>query len=107
MSRFSLPEALAKLPTSDGKWFKSVFEHGSMSLEVYAPRGIDPQTPHTRDELYFVISGFGTFIVGDERMSFGPGDALFVPAGAEHRFKDFTDDLAVWVVFWGPDGGEK
>jgi hypothetical protein len=31
---------------------------------------------------------------------------LFVPAGVEHRFEDFSDDFAVWVVFWGPDGGE-
>jgi hypothetical protein len=31
---------------------------------------------------------------------------LFVPAGAEHRFEDFTDDLTVWVVFYGPEGGE-
>lgn len=36
-----------------------------------------------------------------------PGDFLFVPAGVEHRFEEFTDDLAVWVVFYGPDGGER
>ena len=36
-----------------------------------------------------------------------PGDFLFVPAGVEHRFEGFTDDLAVWVVFYGPDGGER
>jgi hypothetical protein len=34
------------------------------------------------------------------------GDLLFVAAGAEHRFEDFTDDLAVWVVFYGPCGGK-
>ena len=38
---------------------------------------------------------------------FGPGDLLFVPAGVEHRFEEFSDDLAVWVVFYGPDGGEQ
>ena len=31
---------------------------------------------------------------------------IWVPAGAEHRFEDFSDDLAVWVVFYGPEGGE-
>jgi mannose-6-phosphate isomerase-like protein (cupin superfamily) len=44
--------------------------------------------------------------VNEQRFSFEPGDALFVPAGAVHRFEDFSDDLAVWVVFWGPPGGE-
>jgi len=31
---------------------------------------------------------------------------LFVHAGVEHRFEEFTNDLSMWVVFWGPDGGE-
>jgi hypothetical protein len=31
---------------------------------------------------------------------------LFVPASVEHRFEDFTDDLVVWVVFYGQEGGE-
>jgi hypothetical protein len=31
---------------------------------------------------------------------------LFVAAGQTHRFEDFSDDFAVWVFFYGPDGGE-
>ena len=38
---------------------------------------------------------------------FGPGDLIFVPAGAEHRFEDFSDDLETWVAFYGPEGGER
>ena len=34
------------------------------------------------------------------------GEALFVPAGVEHRFEDFTPDFATWVFFYGPEGGE-
>ena len=77
-----------------------------MSVELYAPQGHDAQTPHGQDELYVVISGSGTFVNGAARHPFGPGDVLFVPAGVEHRFEDFTDDLAMWVVFYGPEGGE-
>jgi mannose-6-phosphate isomerase-like protein (cupin superfamily) len=40
------------------------------------------------------------------RHAFGPGDVLFVPAGVEHHFENFTDDLATWVIFYGPEGGE-
>jgi mannose-6-phosphate isomerase-like protein (cupin superfamily) len=43
---------------------------------------------------------------GEERYPFGAGDVLFVPAGMPHRFEDFSDDLAVWVIFYGPKGGE-
>ena len=80
--------------------------HGSMIVEYYAPRGVDRQTPHTRDELYVVIAGRGTFENGPVRHPFGPGDVLFVAAGREHRFAAFTDDFATWVIFYGPEGGE-
>ena len=43
---------------------------------------------------------------GSTRERFAPGDVLFVPAHEEHRFESFTDDLVVWVMFYGPEGGE-
>jgi mannose-6-phosphate isomerase-like protein (cupin superfamily) len=101
-----LGAALSRLPGPDGKRFAEVFTHGTLSVEVYAPRGIDPQQPHRRDEIYVVIRGSGVFFCGAERMRFGPGDLLFVPAGAEHRFEHFSEDFATWVIFYGPDGGE-
>ena len=84
----------------------SAFRHGTLETKLYAPRGIDPQKPHGRDELYIVARGRGVADINGRRQSFGPADALFVPAGAEHRFVDFTDDLALWVMFYGPEGGE-
>jgi len=102
----TVAEAMELLPGPGGERFAEVLRHGSMEVEVYAPRGGDPQTPHTRDELYVVVSGTGEFVNGPERHEFGPGDVLFVQAGVEHRFEDFTDDLVVWVVFYGPEGGE-
>jgi mannose-6-phosphate isomerase-like protein (cupin superfamily) len=104
--RLSLQDALARVPGAKGERFAVVFERGSVSAEVYAPRGTDPQSPHKRDELYIVAQGQGTFVCGARSDRFGPGDFLFVPAGVVHRFVDFTDDLVVWVVFYGPEGGE-
>jgi mannose-6-phosphate isomerase-like protein (cupin superfamily) len=98
---------IGKLPTPDGKPFVLAYEHGTLSVELYAPRGLDTQTPHRRDEVYVVVRGEGWFVNGPARHRFGPGDLLFVPAGVEHRFEDFTDDVAVWVVFFGPEGGER
>ena len=104
--RATVAEAAALLTVPGGERFVKVLEHGSMEVELYAPRGVDGQTPHSRDELYVVVSGSGEFVNGPERHPFGPGDVLFVPAGVEHRFEGFTDDFAVWVVFYGPEGGE-
>jgi len=104
--RLTIAGALIRLPTPDGKRFATVFEHGSLSVEIYAPRGSDPQQPHTRDELYFVASGTGDFVCGGASEPFGPTDCLFAAAGVPHRFENFTADLVVWVIFYGPEGGE-
>lgn len=101
------PDAgLSRLPGPHGERFVELFKHGTLVVELYAPRGHDPQTPHTRDEIYVVASGRGTFFDGSSRVSFQSGDLLFVAAGVPHRFENFSDDLAVWVMFYGPDGGE-
>jgi mannose-6-phosphate isomerase-like protein (cupin superfamily) len=104
--RLAVLQALERLPGPGGERYVELFQHGTLSVELYAPRGHDPQRPHTRDEVYVVVQGSGQFRNGDTRHAFGPGDLLFVPAGVVHRFEDFTDDLAVWVIFYGPEGGE-
>ena len=104
--RLTIDAALARLPAPGGERYVELFRHGTLSVELYAPRGRDPQQPHTRDEVYVVVQGSGEFVNGGERHPFGPGDLLFVPAGVTHRFERFTDDLAVWVMFYGPEGGE-
>jgi mannose-6-phosphate isomerase-like protein (cupin superfamily) len=102
----TVKDALALLPAPGGKRFATVFEHRSLAVEIYAPRGHDPQQPHTRDEIYFVATGSGEYVCGEARQKFGPTDLLFAAAGTEHRFENFTEDLAVWVIFYGPEGGE-
>jgi mannose-6-phosphate isomerase-like protein (cupin superfamily) len=105
-------EALAKLPLIKtdkwplGVWDKEVLAHGTMSLEIFAPKEIDYQTPHEQDELYIIISGRGFLMINGEDFPCEPHDVLFVPAGVEHRFRDFSMDFATWVIFYGAKGGE-
>lgn len=99
----------AKWPT--GVWDKEVIRHGTMSVSLFAPRGEDHQTPHTQDELYFVMRGSAVLKItpndGDPQTDPAfPGTVLFVPANAPHRFENISDDFATWVVFWGQAGGE-
>ena len=104
--RLTVEEVERKIPAS-GIRSVAAFEHGTMLAKLYAPRGHDPQKPHTRDEVYIVASGSGTFVAGNKRHPFAPGDFLFVPAHVVHRFENFSDDLKLWVVFYGPEGGER
>ncbi len=83
-----------------------LFRHGTLTVKLYAPRGTDNQHPHTRDEIYVIASGTGRFEREGKEMAVAPGDVLFVAAGEQHRFVEFTDDFATWVFFYGPEGGE-
>jgi len=104
--KITLGEALSRLPGPQGERSVSLFEHGSLVVKLYAPRGHDPQTPHSRDEIYVVAQGSGEFLCAGARQNFSPNDVLFAAAGVEHRFENFSDDFAVWVMFYGPEGGE-
>ena len=104
--KINLAEALNRLPGPQGERSVALFEHGSLVVKLYAPRGSDPQRPHSQDEVYVVAQGTGEFACGEARKAFGPNDVLFVSANVEHRFENFSDDFAVWVFFYGPEGGE-
>lgn len=105
--KVAFSEAIRSLFTPDSKVSVSLFRHGSLEVKMYAPRKHDSQTPHTRDEVYLVAQGRGTYFHAGERQPFETGDFLFAAAGVEHRFEDFSDDFFVWVFFYGPEGGEK
>lgn len=104
--KITLSEALDRLPGPQGERSVGLFEHGSLVVKLYAPRGHDAQTPHSRDEVYVIAQGSGEFVCAGARQTFGPNDVLFAAAGVEHRFENFSNDFAVWVMFYGPEGGE-
>ncbi|MCF5714924.1 cupin domain-containing protein [Pseudomonas tremae] len=82
--------------------FHVLFERGDFSLELFAPRGSDTQSPHAQDEVYIISSGHSKFVRAGKIVSVRIGDVLFVPAGVDHRFVDFSHDFRTWVIFFGP-----
>jgi mannose-6-phosphate isomerase-like protein (cupin superfamily) len=104
-NKISLTEAQAALRQS-GKEFKLLLEHGTLAVELYQPHETDKQMPHEQDEVYVIATGESKFYLSGETSQVKAGDFLFVPAGAEHRFLDFSPDFSTWVLFYGPKGGE-
>jgi quercetin dioxygenase-like cupin family protein len=96
----SLADAFAAKPAPGAK-AASIGQFGDAEVEFYAPRGIDDQQPHTRDELYIIARGSGIFTVENQVQRFVPGDVLFVTAGVAHCFSEFSDDFGTWVIFYG------
>jgi mannose-6-phosphate isomerase-like protein (cupin superfamily) len=100
-AHYALARALqsASRPNSESA---EILRSGEMELEFYSPHLADLQQPHDRNELYVIARGAGVLAVDGDRFPFTNGDVLYVPAHAEHRFLNFTDDFATWVIFYGP-----
>lgn len=61
--------------------------------------GVDPQLPHSEDEVYYVVSGRASILVGEENQEVAAGSLIFVPAQLEHRFHSIQEDVTVLVFF--------
>jgi mannose-6-phosphate isomerase-like protein (cupin superfamily) len=73
----------------------------AMSVGVYvlSPGDTDRQSPHTVDEVYYVVRGHARFRLRDGDDPVGPGDVLPVPAQEPHHFHSVTEELVLLVVF--------
>ena len=107
MDAFTLSSLLERRAVAGGPWLEFVrVPDLSAGLYVIEAGGVDPQSPHTEDEVYVVLAGRARFTAGDETRDVAPGDTLFVPAHVPHRFHDVTEELRVIVVF-GPAEGSR
>lgn len=105
MKAFRLDELEAERAANDGAYLQFLRER-NMSVGLYALNAgqIDPQQPHSQDEVYLVVSGRAAVTVGEETTEVGRGSVVYVPAGAPHRFHHISEDLRVMVVFSPPSG---
>lgn len=78
----------------------------SAGLYVLDAGATDPQSPHTEDELYYVVEGRGWITVGDEEREVKAGSLVYVAAQVPHRFHDITERLVILVAF-GPAEGSR
>jgi mannose-6-phosphate isomerase-like protein (cupin superfamily) len=99
-------EAQASIPGRGGERSVLVLQRGTLDVKLSLPVPPNEQTPHAQDEIYVIIRGRGVLIHDGKRDPFESGDLLFVAAGCEHHYEDFSEDLALWRVFYGPRGGE-
>ena len=71
----------------------------SAGLYVLQTGASDKQKPHAEDEIYYVLRGKARMRVTDDEFQVASGQVIFVPAHAEHRFFDITEELALLVFF--------
>jgi mannose-6-phosphate isomerase-like protein (cupin superfamily) len=102
-----LAEARSRIPGPAGEHALSLLQRGALDVKLSLPVRPNEQAPHAKDELYVIVRGRGVLFHDGEREPVEAGDLAFVAAGTEHHFEDFSEDLAVWVIFYGPEGGEQ
>lgn len=83
-----------------GGGYEVVHESAGLELGVYVLVAPEPdrQQPHDDDEIYVVLEGTGVLEVEAEQVPVGEGSAVFVEAGADHRFTAY-EHLSVLVIF--------
>ena len=104
MRSFDTRDAVERLRAAGGG-YEIVHESPGLELGVYVLVAPEPdrQQPHSDDEVYVVLEGSGTLEIEGEPVDLREGEAVFVPAGADHRFAGY-EQLAVLVVFERPPG---
>lgn len=73
----------------------------SMGLYVLPAGGTDPQSPHTEDEVYFVVSGRAKIKVAEEDRNVQAGSIVYVAKNVGHKFHSIEEELTI-IVFFAP-----
>ena len=99
MNAFGVAKAKDRLVAAGGG-YEIVHESPGLELGVYVLVAPEPdrQQPHADDEVYVVLEGSGVLDVEGESIPVKEGDAVFVEAGADHRFSAY-EQLSVLVIF--------
>ena len=99
MHRLEIAETKNRLAAAGGG-YEIVHSSPGLELGVYVLVAPEPdrQQPHADDEIYLVLEGSGVLDVEGTSVKVGEGDAVFVKAGADHRFSAY-ESLSVLVVF--------
>ncbi|NOT03096.1 MAG: cupin domain-containing protein [Anaerolineales bacterium] len=102
MQAYELPQLISQRADSDKLYLEFLkVTDLSMGLYVLPAGGTDPQSPHTEDEVYYIVSGRAQIKVADENLAVQVGSIVYVAKNVEHRFHSIEEELTV-IVFFAP-----
>src|SRR5207247_6030915 len=100
MEAFDLAHLVAESRKRDDRYLEFIRKPPiSVGLYLLAAGAIDGQSPHTEDEIYYVISGHGFICVEHQDRAVEAGSVGVVGANVEHPFHSITEALSVLVAF--------
>ena len=102
MQAFELAQLISQREASDKLYLEFLkVPDLSMGLYVLPTGGVDPQSPHTEYEVYYIVSGRAKIKVADEDRAVQAGSIVYVAKNVEHRFYSIEEELTV-IVFFAP-----
>lgn len=100
MQAFELARLLSQQKSNDKRYLEFLrVPDLSMGLYVLPAGGTDPQSPHTEDEVYYVVSGKAKIKIEEEERDVEAGSIVYVAKNVEHRFHSIEEELKVLVFF--------
>ena len=102
MQAYELPQLISQREVANKLYLEFLkVPDLSMGLYILPAGGVDPQSPHTEDEVYYVVSGKAQIQVADENCAVQAGSIVYVAKNVEHRFHSIEEELTV-IVFFAP-----
>lgn len=92
---------LAVQRTESGKSYLEFLRVPTLTSGLYVLEAgaTDAQQPHSEDEVYYIVSGQGFIIVGEEQSPVQTGSIIFVAAKVRHFFHDISEKMSILVFF--------
>ena len=102
MQAYELPHLISQREVANKRYLEFLkVPDLSMGVYVLSAGVVDPQSPHTEDEVYYVVSGKAQIKVTDENRAVQAGSIVYVAKNVEHRFHSIEEELTV-IVFFAP-----
>ena len=100
MQTFEIGQLISKQKETD-KLYLEFLKVPDLSMGIYVlpAGGMDPQSPHTEDEVYYVVSGRAKVKIVDEDRDVKAGSIVYVAKHVEHRFHSIEEELTLLVFF--------
>ena len=95
--------------SENGELYHEFFKAKRLSVGLYVLKAgeTDLQSPHTEDEIYYIVSGAGTIEIDGEHREVSAGSVIYVEEHVPHRFHTITEDLSIIVVFAPPRHSQR
>lgn len=97
-------DEVAEIELPRGSWSRMLLTEAtspgassSLGYSVFRPGTVTGMVSHAVEELAFVVEGHGELRLEDGDQAYGPGQAIYIPAGTWHAVANTGDEDLIMV----------